>query len=431
MMVLRKWSALSFKEEQGTNKNEGVNNQLAKRAPSAIPPYGIYAMNNTELRLINRTHPVFSDDYEKHLPAIRSILSKARVLVIGGAGSIGGTVVRILFDLAPQTLHVLDINENALADLVRGLRSASGYTTENFQTICFDPLHPGADRLVADLGPYDIILNFAAVKHVRSEKDPYTLSRMFAVNVQLMVRLCQWAEVTGAHTLFSVSTDKAANPANLMGASKRIMEMVGFTRGGGLFSTARFANVAFSNGSLLKAFWDRMDQEQPLSAPSNIKRFFITHEEAARLCLLEALVGPNHTVAIPRAPGEIELTSFVDVARNVLASRGFKPRICNSEEEARMTRRRGNEWPCYFFESDTSGEKPYEEFVAAGENVGVSPFKEISLINTLIQPDIATLNAVMEIDPMVMSKDEVLRRVAAVVPEFDHIETGKNLDQRM
>ncbi|MFW5828262.1 MAG: NAD-dependent epimerase/dehydratase family protein, partial [Alkalispirochaeta sp.] len=163
-------------------------------------------MTQTDLGLINRTHPVFADDYEKHLPEMRSVLSDARVLVVGGAGSIGSTVVRILFDLAPRALHVVDVNENALADLVRRIRSGSGYATKDFQTICFDPLQPGADRLIADLGPYDIILNFAAVKHVRSEKDPFTLSRMFAVNVHLMARLTEWAQAAGAHTLFSVST---------------------------------------------------------------------------------------------------------------------------------------------------------------------------------------------------------------------------------
>lgn len=385
----------------------------------------------TALHLVKRTEKVFSSDYNHYLPEIRKVLTGARVLVIGGAGSIGGTVVQLLFEFAPRTLHVVDVNENALADLVRTIRSGAGYTTEDFQTICFDLLHPGAGRLITDLGSYDIILNFAAVKHVRSEKDPFTLSRMFAVNVQLMARLVQWAETTRAHTLFSVSTDKAANPANLMGASKRIMEMIGFNAKGGRFSSARFANVAFSNGSLLKAFWDRLDQGQPLSAPSNIKRFFITHEEAAQLCLLEALVGPKGTVAIPRAPGEIELTSFVDVACNVLASRSLTPLLCGSEEEARTIKPKAGQWPCYFFESDTSGEKPYEEFIADGEVLGESPFKEISIISTLVQPDASTLAAVMEIDPLEMNKNEVLRRIAAVVPEFHHIETGKNLDQRM
>lgn len=388
-------------------------------------------MTTTELSLINRSHPVFSGDYDQYLPELRSHLSGARVLVVGGAGSIGGTVSRLLFDLSPRSLHVVDINENALADLVRSVRSGSGYTTGDFQTICFDPLHPGAERFIEDLGPYDIILNFAAVKHVRSEKDAFTLSRMFAVNLQLMKRLCDWAQVCGAQTLFSVSTDKAANPANLMGASKRLMEMLGFAYGGGRFSTARFANVAFSNGSLLKAFWDRLDQGQPLSAPSNIKRFFITHEEAARLCLLEALIAPKGTIAIPRAPGEIELTSFVDVARNVLASQGYEPLLCESEEEARATKPANGKWPCYFFESDTSGEKPFEEFIAEGEELIDSPFDEIGLIGTLIEPNQAALERVLTIDPITMSKEEVINRVADVVPGFDHVETGKNLDQRM
>ena len=373
---------------------------------------------------------MFRDDFLRHVEGGFDFTDK-RILVVGGAGSIGSTVTEILFLTAPVALHVIDVNENALADLVRQIRSTIGYADTDFRTICFDPLHPSSDKLITENGPYDIILNFAAVKHVRSEKDPFTLARMFAVNVQLMRKLCYWAELTGAETLFSVSTDKAANPANLMGASKRLMEMVGFTWGGGRFSTARFANVAFSNGSLLKAFWDRLDRGQPLSAPSNIKRFFITHEEAARLCLLEALVGPKHTIAIPRAPGEIELTSFIDVARNVLASRGYEPLLCESEEEARATRPANGKWPCFFFESDTSGEKPFEEFIAEGEELIVSPFEEIGLIGKLIQPDAAALERVLAIDPITMSKEEVINRVADVVPGFDHVETGKNLDQRM
>jgi FlaA1/EpsC-like NDP-sugar epimerase len=388
-------------------------------------------LNHTSLTLIDRTKSVFDIDWHQYTEQLRSATLNRRVLVVGGAGSIGSTVTEILFRTGPAALHVLDTNENALADLVRQIRSTVGYSTTDFRTICYDPLHPGADQLIQQNGPYDIILNFAAVKHVRSEKDPFTLFRMFAVNVRLMRRLTQWAEIAGAETLFSVSTDKAANPANLMGASKRLMEMVGFTYGDGRFSTARFANVAFSNGSLLKAFWDRLDRGQPLSAPSNIKRFFITHEEAARLCLLEAFAGPKGTIAIPRAPGEIELTSFVDVATNVLASRGYEPLMCESEEEARATKPGLGKWPCYFFESDTSGEKPFEEFIAEGEELVESPFDEISLIGKLVSPDRAALEAVLKIDPITMTKEEVVNRVADVVPEFHHIETGKNLDQRM
>ncbi|MDA3950377.1 MAG: polysaccharide biosynthesis protein [Spirochaeta sp.] len=383
------------------------------------------------LYFLNRKSSVFERAFASVRSELLRILSSSRVLVVGGAGSIGSSVVEILFSMVPRALHVVDVNENALADLVREVRSSVGYVDTDFRTICFDPLHPGADNLVKRNGPYDIILNFAAVKHVRSEKDPFTLSRMFAVNMQLMRRLATWAEIAQAETLFSVSTDKAANPANLMGASKRMMEMVGFTYGDGKFSSARFANVAFSNGSLLKAFWDRLDREQPLSAPSNIKRFFITHEEAAHLCLLEALAGPKGTIAIPRAPGEIELTSFVDVATNVLASRGYEPLICDSEEQARRTKPGNGKWPCYFFESDTSGEKPFEEFIAQGEELVDSPFEEISLIGKLIMPDHKALESVLNIDPITMPKEEVVNRVADVVPEFHHIETGKNLDQRM
>jgi len=388
-------------------------------------------LNIEDLQLIGRSAPVFLEDWKRAESELRELLHGKRILVIGGAGSIGSTVVEILYGLQPNVLNVLDINENGLADLVRQIRSTVGYTATDLRTICFDPLHPEADRFFEQSGPYDIILNFAAVKHVRSEKDAFTLSRMFVVNVQLMRRLARWAEDGNADIIFSVSTDKAANPANLMGASKRLMEMVGFTYGGGRFSTARFANVAFSNGSLLKAFGDRITRGQPLSAPADVRRFFITHREAAHLCLLEALYGKKGTIAIPRAPGEIELTSFVDVATNVLAAHGYEPLRCDSEEEARSIPPSNGKWPCYFFTSDTSGEKPFEEFVASGETLTDSPFEEISLIGNAIRPDRTSLERVLEIDPISMSKHDVVSRVANVVPEFNHIETGKNLDQRM
>lgn len=383
------------------------------------------------LSMLQRTTPVFDSDFNRNLPQLRSRLDGARILVIGGAGSIGSTVVRMLFELKPRTLHVVDVNENALADLVRNIRSNSGYSTKDFQTVCFDPLSPGPDRLIAELGPYDIIMNFAAIKHVRSERDPFTLSRMFAVNVRLMHLLTRWAEMMRVDTLFSVSTDKAANPANLMGASKRLMEMIGFTYGRERFSTARFANVAFSNGSLLNAFWDRLEQGQPLSAPSNIRRFFITHQEAARLCILGAFVAPCGTISIPQAPGEIELTSFVDVATNVLRSRGYEPLFCESEDEARAAKPSNGKWPCYFFESDTSGEKPFEEFVGDGEGLVETPFEEISLIGELVGPGRAALDSIIDINPLTMTKDQVVNRVAEIVPGFSHVEKGRNLDQRM
>lgn len=388
-------------------------------------------IDNNQLSLINRTQPVFEKDYKGHLPELSKKIQQSRIVVVGGAGSIGSTVVRILFDLQPKALHVVDINENGLADLVRSIRSESGYKTDDFLTICFDPLQTNGSSLIDEHGPYDVIFNFAAVKHVRSEKDPFTLSRMFDVNVRLMKLLTQWAETTRSHTLFSVSTDKAANPANLMGASKRLMEMTGFMYAQECFSTARFANVAFSNGSLLNAFWDRLNQGHPLSAPSNIRRFFITHEEAARLCILGAFVAPHGTISIPRAPGEIELTSFVDVATNVLKSRGYEPLFCESEEEARVTKPANGKWPCYFFESDTSGEKPFEEFIGDGEGLVETPFEEISLIGKLIRPGYSALDSVVQIDPLNMTKEEVVNRVADIVPGFSHVETGRNLDQRM
>lgn len=384
-----------------------------------------------DLTLIKRSRPVFDLDWRSSMESLCQMVRSSRVLVIGGAGSIGAEVTRILFEIGPAALHVVDANENGLVDLVRSIRSSAGYATPDFRTICFDMTDPRAEGIFSHEGGYDAVLNFAAVKHVRSEKDRFSLARMMQVNVELMHRLCMWAENTGASRLFSVSTDKAANPVNLMGASKRIMESIGFAFGGGRFRTARFANVAFSNGSLLNSFYDRMDLLQPLSAPADVRRFFITHEEAARLCLLQTFLGPADTIAVPAAPGEVELTSFTEVVTAVLASRGFEPLVCATEDEARSTPPTETHWPCFFFNSDTTGEKQYEEFLAQGESCDESPFREISIIRNSPIPDTRLLNAVLALDPVEASQQTMLEHVAAVVPGFSHHETGRNLDQRM
>lgn len=332
-----------------------------------IDGLSIVANEQLVLSLLNRRRNVFESDYARSFDDIRLQVAGSRILVLGAAGSIGRSVARKIFALEPRALIVVDVNENGLADFVRDIRSSFHKPSTELSAICFDPLSGKADEFVNRYGPFDTILNFAAMKHVRSEKDPFTLSRMLAVNLRLMRLLVEWTELAEASALFSVSSDKAANPVSIMGASKRIMEIIGIALGNGRFSTARFANVAFSSGSLPKSFLDRLSRNQPISAPSNIRRFFITHDEAANLCLLSAFVAQRDSIAVPKVPEELQLTSFVEIAQNVLSLRDLRPILCRSEDEARSMEATQSGWPCYFFQSDTTGEKLFEEFVADGE----------------------------------------------------------------
>jgi FlaA1/EpsC-like NDP-sugar epimerase len=263
-------------------------------------------------------------------------------------------------------LHVVDLSENNLAELVRDLRSSLGYIKGDFRAFALDCGGEEYDAMVAASGPYDYVLNFSALKHVRSEKDPFTLMRMVRVNVLNTDRIVRQAAAMNARKHFCVSTDKASNPVNMMGASKRIMEMFLMRRADEVpISTARFANVAFSDGSLPHSWTLRVGKRQPLAAPDDVRRYFVTDAEGALLCLMSTFFGGNRDVFFPKLSEKLHLERFSEIARRYLRSLGYEPYECATEEEARArvdelaARRR---WPCYFFKSDTTGEKDFEEF---------------------------------------------------------------------
>lgn len=346
-------------------------------------------MTETELlHLIGREQSLFADDLAKYEPELNEEIARSRFLVIGGAGSIGSAVVKELFARNPRALHVIDINENNLAELVRDIRSSAGYGDGDFHAYCFDPLgrefvafakHSTSNATT----PYDYVLNFAALKHVRSEKDPFTLMRMLDVNIFLTRELLNFAAQSGTRKFFCVSTDKAANPVNLMGASKRIMELMLLEHAGQIaVSTARFANVLFSDGSLPHAWTLRLEKGQPLSAPRDVKRYFITPRESAMLCLFSLIRGGDGEIFFPKLAPDRHLLDFPTLARNYLALRGLRAVECDSEEEARQfvhRPRAGGDWPCYFFDSDTTGEKGFEEFHTADEPVSISAYLEMGI----------------------------------------------------
>ncbi len=390
--------------------------------------------------VVGRRSDLFANDISAFDDQLSALVTKSRFLVIGGAGSIGQAVVKEIFARRPAALHVVDISENNMVELVRDIRSTIGYIKGDFRTFAVDVGSIEFDALVAVEGPYDYVLNLSALKHVRSEKDPFTLMRMINVNIFNSVKALDLARKTHAQKYFCVSSDKATNPVNMMGASKRIMEKFILREDGGIaVSTARFANVAFSDGSLLHGFNQRLLRKQPLSAPRDVRRYFVTPRESGQLCLLSLLLGNNREIFFPKLTAELHLQTFSDIAVRFLVSHGYEPVECASEEEARARSQEladQRKWACHFFDSDTTGEKDFEEFYAAGERLNLNRFEGVGVIEDVRFDNAESLQRfTTEIGKMracgTWTKDELVELFHSIVPEFSHVETGRNLDQRM
>lgn len=394
--------------------------------------------NEEILSLIGRSNRLFASDIEKNSTLIAELIENHRFLVIGGAGSIGQAVVKEIFKRKPKELHVVDLSENNMVELVRDLRSSIGYIDGDFRTFSIDCGSSIFKAFLDSHGPYDYVLNLSALKHVRSEKDPFTLMRLIEVNILNTLDTIDLTK-SSLKKYFCVSTDKAANPANMMGASKRIMEMFLVEKSKEVdISTARFANVAFSDGSLPHGFNLRLQQKQPLSAPSDILRYFVTSQEAGELCLMSCLLGENSDIFFPNNE-QLVPTSFSDIAIRLLESRGFEPVICESEEEARHQvdeLARKNKWPCFFSASDTTGEKPCEEFFTESEIVDLNRFQDIGVVgNTHYNESMVLrefLSSIVEIrEAGHWSKADIVGLFNEVLPDFILNDTGKYLDEKM
>lgn len=392
------------------------------------------------LSLIGRESELFSEDIADNSSRLIDLVAESRFLVIGGSGSIGQSVTREIFKRDPQALHVVDISENNMVELVRDLRSTEGYRTGDFKTFSIDCGSIEFEALIASEGPYDYVFNLSALKHVRSESDPYTLMRMIQVNIFNTIKTLRLATKMGAKKYFCVSTDKAANPVNMMGASKRIMELFlmheSLTQN---ISMARFANVAFSDGSLLHGFNQRFAKRQPFSAPNDVRRYFVTPQESGELCLLSGLLGNNRDIFFPKLSEKLHLITFSEIASRYLRDRGYEPFECKSEDEAR---KRINElipnkqWPCYFFKSNTTGEKDFEEFFTEDEDLDLECFKSIGVIRNQLKYDKDKLNKFRNGIEMLRhrgswNKEDILKLYFSILPDFAHKETGKYLDDRM
>ena len=392
-------------------------------------------------KIIGRKEGLFNPDILARQSDLEASVSGSGFLVIGGAGSIGQAVVSEIFARNPRVLHVVDISENNLVELVRVLRSTQGYIKGDFQTFALDVGSKEFESMFKHNGArYDYILNLSALKHVRSESDPYTLMRLIKTNVLNVIESARKAKTYGVGKYFCVSTDKAANPVNMMGASKRIMELFAHRESENIpISMARFANVAFSDGSLLHGFNQRLMKGQPISAPSDVKRYFVTPQESGELCLLSAIYGENLDIFFPKLSEKLHLSRFSDIAEQFLNQHGYEAVVCSSEQEARErvgTFRAKGQWPCYFFESDTTGEKGFEEFFTSKEQLDWERFQTVGVIRNKVHYDEDALLAFEHgIAELLLrgdwSKADLLNLFKIVLPEFEHVEKGKYLDQRM
>ena len=392
------------------------------------------------LDLIGREKALFTQDIEKYNNELKNIVSNSTFLVIGGAGSIGQAVTKEIFKRNPKKLHVVDISENNMVELVRDIRSSYGYIDGDFQTFALDIGSIEYDAFIEADGKFDYVLNLSALKHVRSEKDPFTLMRMIDVNIFNTDKTIQQSIKKGTKKYFCVSTDKAANPVNMMGASKRIMEMFLMRKSKEIaISTARFANVAFSDGSLLHGFNQRIQKRQPIVAPNDIKRYFVTPQESGELCLMSCIFGENRDIFFPKLSEDLHLITFADIAVKYLAQIGYEPYLCSTEDEAReliKTLPNEKKWPCLFTNSDTTGEKDFEEFFTDKEVLDMHRFENLGIIkNKLIINDELLNHFESSINNLKTnlkwSKEEIVDLFHTMIPDFGHKETGKYLDGKM
>nr|WP_206769158.1 UDP-N-acetylglucosamine 4,6-dehydratase [Pseudoalteromonas sp. bablab_jr004] len=390
--------------------------------------------------MIGRNKELFLEDLKSIEQELQLKVQNSSFLVLGGAGSIGQAVTKEIFKRKPKKLHVVDISENNMVELVRDIRSSLGYIEGDFQTFALDIGSIEYDAFIQADGKFDYVLNLSALKHVRSEKDPYTLMRMIDVNIFNTDKTIQQSIDKGVKKYFCVSTDKAANPVNMMGASKRIMEMFLMRRSEQIdISTARFANVAFSDGSLLHGFNQRIEKKQPIVAPSDIKRYFVIPQESGELCLMSCIFGDNRDIFFPKLSESLHLITFADIAKKYLAEKGYEAYLCTNEDEARElinTLPVQGKWPCLFTTSDTTGEKDFEEFFTDKETLDMERFENLGIIKNapeynaellaLFEDTISQLKQQKE-----WTKSQIVDLFFKMIPDFGHKETGKYLDSKM
>ena len=388
-----------------------------------------------------RQESMFLKDIENNNETLKKKIEGKSVLVIGGAGSIGSSFIKAVLPFKPDSLVVVDINENALAELTRDLRSTKDmYVPDDYIPYPMDFASSVFEKMFRNRKGFDIVANFSAHKHVRSEKDIYSVEALIQNNVLHAKKLLDLLAEFSPDEYFCVSTDKAANPVNIMGASKRLMEDVIFTYSDKFpVKTARFANVAFSNGSLPAGFLARISKLQPLSAPSDVRRYFVSPEESGQICMLACMLGNNREIFFPKLK-EAQMMTFDTIATALLKEYGYDILECDSDEEAiekAVELKKGSMvYPVHYSKSNTSGEKEYEEFFTNQENVDMKRFDSLGVITDKRIPDKDKAhNILTELDGAfertMLTKDDVVQIIKRYLPEFEHIEKGKSLDSKM
>lgn len=407
--------------------------------------FGQFNLEDFICTITGRKESLFAADIETHRAELTDKIGGSAVLVIGGAGTIGSEFVRSLLEYRPAKVVVVDGNENGLTELIRACRSAFALPMpESFNTYPTSFDSPVFERILSAHGPFDVIANFAAHKHVRSEKDLFSIEAMLENNVFRARDLFERLALVPPKHFFCVSTDKAANPVNIMGASKKMMEDLVLAWSQALpATTARFANVAFSNGSLLQGFLERLLRNQPLSAPNDVRRYFVSPRESGQICMLACLLGKPGEILFPKLEATTDLRAFSEIGTRLLGEFGFHPVECASEEDARRLsaeRHRDDlRYPVYYFRSDTTGEKDEEEFIADGEIADFSRFNALGVINSAeLRPGRARvdLDSVIEnlrayLASPSATKEGIVANLSTWLGNFHHVETGRNLDGRM
>lgn len=388
-----------------------------------------------------RKESMFLKDMEDNRDTLIEKIEGKTALVIGGAGSIGSEFIKVLLRYKPSALVVVDINENALTELTRDLRSTKGmYIPADYKLYAMDYYSAEFEKMFRKRNGFNIVANFSAHKHVRSEKDIYSIEALINNNVIHLIKLLDLLAEYPPEEYFCVSTDKAANPVNIMGASKRIMEELIFSYSTFFpVKTARFANVAFSNGSLPEGFLKRLEKRQPLSAPSDVTRYFVSKEESGHICLLACILGKNREIFFPKL-SEAQMMTFGEIAEAPLSENGYRQQKFSDAAEAvcamEAINNGGIDYPVYYSGSDTSGEKLYEEFITEDEKVDIGRFEALGVIVGKekksieeVEEFIAKLEKSFESE--IVSKEEIIDRIKSFIPEFNHIETNRTLDEKM
>lgn len=391
--------------------------------------------------ITSRSSSMFLADIEVNKNRLQYEIKNKSVLVIGGAGSIGSSYIKAILPFKPSKLVVVDLNENGLTELTRNLRSTYGlYVPEEYRTYTLSFADPIFERMFRKEHGFDIVANFSAHKHVRSEKDEYSVQALVENNVIKAKKLLDLLSEFPPHHFFCVSTDKAANPVNIMGASKRIMEdMIMAYSSKFKVTTARFANVAFSNGSLLASFIERIMKKQPLAAPNDVKRYFVSLEESGQICMLACILGNTGEIFFPKL-GEEQMITFSSICDRFLENLGYEKKECATDEEARRFASEISDdskiYPVVYFKSDTTGEKDYEEFYVSGEKLNMERFSSLGVIENVSKRSLLELDSLFtELESLFSRSDchksDIVIALKKFLPNFEHVEKGKNLDQKM